>query len=90
MIPLWYWKTSTGNMEMGADKRKAALEGRNEIGFTALSITLVDVVVFLPLSLAGGMIGAILREFSLVVVISTLMSLFVSFTITPLLAFKKQ
>jgi HAE1 family hydrophobic/amphiphilic exporter-1 len=74
------------HMEMRSDKRKAALEGRNEIGFTALSITLVDVVVFLPLSLAGGMIGAILREFSLVVVVSTLMSLFVSFTITPLLA----
>jgi HAE1 family hydrophobic/amphiphilic exporter-1 len=73
------------HMEMGADKRKAALDGRNEIGFTALSITLVDVVVFLPLALAGGMIGAILREFSLVVVISTLMSLFVSFTITPVL-----
>ncbi|MFH6991629.1 efflux RND transporter permease subunit [Flavobacterium sp. FlaQc-48] len=73
------------HMEMGSDKRKAALEGRNEIGFTALSITLVDVVVFLPLALAGGMIGSILREFSMVVVISTLMSLFVSFTITPLL-----
>jgi HAE1 family hydrophobic/amphiphilic exporter-1 len=73
------------HMEMGSDKRKAALEGRNEIGFTALSITLVDVVVFLPLALAGGMIGSILREFSLVVVISTLMSLFVSFTVTPLL-----
>jgi hydrophobe/amphiphile efflux-1 (HAE1) family protein len=73
------------HMEMGSDRRKAALEGRNEIGFTALSITLVDVVVFLPLALAGGMIGAILREFSLVVVFSTLMSLFVSFTITPVL-----
>lgn len=74
------------HLEMGSEKRKAALEGRNEIGFTALSITLVDVVVFLPLAMAGGMIGSILREFSLVVVISTLMSLFVSFTITPLLA----
>jgi hydrophobic/amphiphilic exporter-1 (mainly G- bacteria), HAE1 family len=74
------------HMEMGSDKRKAALEGRNEIGFTALSITLVDVVVFLPLALAGGKIGGILREFSLVVVFSTLMSLFVSFTITPVLA----
>ena len=73
------------HMEMGSDRRKAALDGRNEIGFTALSITLVDVVVFLPLALAGGMIGSILREFSLVVVFSTLMSLFVSFTITPLL-----
>ncbi len=47
------------HMELGADRRKAALEGRNEIGFTALSITLVDVVVFLPLALAGGMIGSI-------------------------------
>lgn len=74
------------HMEMGADRRKAALDGRNEIGFTAMAITLVDVVVFLPLAVSGGIIGAILKEFSLVVVISTLMSLFVSFTITPMLA----
>ncbi|WP_256011674.1 efflux RND transporter permease subunit [Desertivirga xinjiangensis] len=74
------------HLEMGSNKVKAALDGRNEIGFTALAITLVDVVVFLPLALSGGIIGSILREFSLVVVISTLMSLFVSFTITPLLA----
>jgi HAE1 family hydrophobic/amphiphilic exporter-1 len=76
------------HMEMGKDKRKAALEGRNEIGFTAMAITLVDVVVFVPLALAGGLIGNILREFSLVVVFSTLMSLLVSFTLTPLLASK--
>ncbi len=74
------------HMEMGKDKLNATLEGRAEIGFTAISITLVDVVVFVPLALAGGMIGNILREFSLVVVCSTLMSLFVCFTITPLLA----
>ncbi|HLP16937.1 MAG TPA: efflux RND transporter permease subunit, partial [Bacteroidota bacterium] len=52
----------------------------------ALSITMVDVVVFLPLSLVSGLVGNILREFAIVVVASTLMSLFVSFTITPLLA----
>lgn len=74
------------HLEMGKDKVKAALDGRNEIGFTALAITLVDVVVFVPMALSGGMIGNILREFSLVVVFSTLMSLFVSFTLTPLLA----
>jgi hydrophobic/amphiphilic exporter-1 (mainly G- bacteria), HAE1 family len=74
------------HLEMGADRVKAALDGRNEIGFTAMAITLVDVVVFLPLAFSGGLIGAILREFSLVVVFSTLMSLFVSFTITPMLA----
>ena len=73
-------------LEMGRNKVEAALEGRQEIGFTAIAITLVDVVVFLPLSMSGGLIGNILREFSLVVVFSTLMSLFVSFTLTPLLA----
>ncbi|MFN3489382.1 MAG: efflux RND transporter permease subunit [Emticicia sp.] len=73
-------------LEMGKNKVQAAIEGRQEIGFTALAITLVDVVVFLPLSMSGGLIGNILREFSLVVVFSTLMSLLVSFTLTPLLA----
>jgi HAE1 family hydrophobic/amphiphilic exporter-1 len=74
------------HMEMGKSRWQAALDGRAEIGFTALAITLVDVVVFVPLALTQGLIGNILREFSLVVVFSTLMSLFVSFTLTPLLA----
>ena len=74
------------HLEMGKDSRKAAIDGRNEIGFTALSITLVDVVVFLPIALTGGLIGNLMKQFAWVVVISTLMSLFVSFTITPLLA----
>jgi hydrophobic/amphiphilic exporter-1 (mainly G- bacteria), HAE1 family len=74
------------HLERGEEPRQAALIGRNEIGFTALSITMVDVVVFLPLSLVSGIVGNILREFSVVMVISTLVSLFVSFTLTPLLA----
>lgn len=74
------------HLEKGENKRKAALEGRNEIGFAALSITLVDVVVFVPLSLVSGLVGNILREFALVVVVSTLFSLLVSFTIIPVLA----
>lgn len=74
------------HMEMGKNKRQATIDGRSEIGFTAMSITLVDVVVFLPMAMAGGMIGNILREFALVVVFSTLMSLIVCFTLTPLLA----
>ncbi len=73
------------HMEMGKDKRRAAIEGRSEISFTALAITLVDVVVFLPLGLVSGMIGNIVREYALVVVFSTLMSLMVAFTLTPLL-----
>jgi HAE1 family hydrophobic/amphiphilic exporter-1 len=74
------------HLEMGKNKRTAALDGRNEIGFTALAITMVDVVVFLPLGLVSGMIGNIVREYAFVVVFSTLMSLLVAFTLTPLLA----
>lgn len=74
------------HLEMGESSRLAALRGRSEIGFTAVSITLVDVVVFLPLSLISGLIGNIVREYALVIVVSTLMSLVVSFTMTPMLA----
>ncbi len=74
------------HLEQGEEQKVAALNGRNEIGFTALSITMVDVVVFLPLAMVTGLIGGITRQFSLVVVISTLMSLLVSFTVTPMLA----
>jgi HAE1 family hydrophobic/amphiphilic exporter-1 len=73
-------------LEKGTDKREAAIRGRNEIGFAALAITFVDVAVFLPLALIGGIVGNIMRQFAVVVVISTMMSLFVSFTLTPLLA----
>ncbi|GAA4469915.1 efflux RND transporter permease subunit [Nibrella saemangeumensis] len=73
-------------MEKGEDKRQAALNGRNDIGFAAIAITLVDVVVFVPLSFVPGLVGDLVREFSLVVVISTLFSLLVSFTLTPMIA----
>ncbi len=74
------------HMELGEDKKTAALNGRSEIGFAAVAITLVDVVVFLPIALVGGLVGKIFREFGLTIVISTLISLFVSFTLTPMLA----
>lgn len=74
------------HLQMGKGSRKAALDGRTEIGFTALAITLVDVVVFSPVVFIDGIIADILKQFSIVVVISTLMSLFVCFTLTPWLA----
>jgi HAE1 family hydrophobic/amphiphilic exporter-1 len=74
------------HLQMGKGRRKAALDGRNEIGFTALAITLVDVVVFSPVVFIEGTISDILQQFSIVVVVSTLMSLFVCFTLTPWLA----
>lgn len=74
------------HIEMGKDKVRSAYEGRMEIGFTAISITLVDVVVFLPIIFSSGLVADLLRQFSVVIVASTLMSLFVSFTLVPLLA----
>ena len=72
--------------ELGATPEDAAVEGREEIGAAAVAITLVDVVVFLPIAFIQGQVGRNLVEFALVVVISTLTSLFVSFTVTPTLA----
>ena len=74
------------HLEHGEEPVKAAIEGRSEIGFAAIAITLVDVVVFLPISLVGGLVGRIFSEFGITVVVSTLLSLFVSFTLTPMLA----
>ena len=70
----------------GKDRVTASIAGRKEIGFTALSITLVDVAVFLPMALAQSIMTGVIRQFSLVIVVATLTSLFVSFTLTPLLA----
>lgn len=74
------------HMEKGEDRKTAAINGRSEIGFAAIAITLVDVVVFLPIAMVGGLVGKIFREFGLTIVFSTLISLFVSFTLTPMLA----
>jgi HAE1 family hydrophobic/amphiphilic exporter-1 len=70
----------------GEGPSQAAISGRLEIGVAAIVITLVDVVVFLPISFLPGSVGLFLREFGLVVTVATLTSLFVSFTVTPSLA----
>jgi hydrophobic/amphiphilic exporter-1 (mainly G- bacteria), HAE1 family len=72
--------------ESGEEPRTAAIKGRMEIGVAAVVITLVDVVVFLPISFLPGTVGLFMREFGLVVTVATLTSLFVSFTVTPALA----
>lgn len=72
--------------DLGEKPFDAALRGRSEIGMAAIVITLVDVVVFLPIAFLKSQVGEQLQEFGLVVAISTLTSLFVSFTITPTLA----
>ncbi len=74
------------HLDMGKEKRTAAMDGRLEIGFSAISITLVDVVVFLPILFLQVFVADMLKQFSVVVITSTLTSLLVGFTLTPWLA----
>jgi HAE1 family hydrophobic/amphiphilic exporter-1 len=78
----------TRHRDMGQGPHDAAINGRSEIGGAAVAITMVDVVVFLPIALLPGITGEFLKEYGAVVVTATLFSLFVSFTLTPLLAAK--
>ncbi|MGV3640789.1 MAG: efflux RND transporter permease subunit [Adhaeribacter sp.] len=74
------------HMEMGKKAPQAAYDGIREISSTVVSITLVIVVVFVPLALSSGLVSDILRQFAVVVAVATLISLFVAFTLIPLLA----
>jgi len=74
------------HMEMGKNKVRAAYDATSEIGFTVVSITLVIVVVFFPIAISTGLVSNILRQFCVVVIIATMLSLFSSFTIVPLLS----
>jgi len=76
----------TRHRDMGEKPLDAAYTGRTEIGQAAITITLVDVVVFLPIAFLSGIVGKYMKEFGVVIVVATLFSLFVSFTLTPLLA----
>ena len=73
-------------MEKGASSWDAAIGTWDEIGVSVMSITAVIVVVFLPIGLVTGLVADLLRQFSLVVVAATIISLIVSFTLTPWLA----
>jgi HAE1 family hydrophobic/amphiphilic exporter-1 len=74
------------HLKRGEQPKEASYNGRGEIGLAAITITLVDVVVFLPMAWMGGIVGQFFRQFGLTVAASTLFSLLVSFTVTPMLA----
>lgn len=74
------------HLMQGEAPKSAALHGRSEIGMAAVAITLCDVVVFLPIAFMTGMVGQYFKQFGLTIVFATLFSLFVSFTLTPMLA----
>lgn len=76
------------HLEMGKDKFKAASEGTAEIGLAVTATTLTLVAVFLPVGMMTGIVGQFFKQFGITVAVSVLVSLFVAFTLTPMLSAK--
>jgi multidrug efflux pump len=73
------------NLEHGMAPYPAALEGARQIGFTVVSISLSLVAAFTPLIFMDGIVGRLLREFSLTLTFAIAVSTVVSLTITPMI-----
>ncbi|MDH4191533.1 MAG: efflux RND transporter permease subunit [Betaproteobacteria bacterium] len=74
------------HVALGATHREAALEATREIGLAVLATTLSIVAVFLPVGFMGGIIGRFFHQFGMTVVAAVLISMFVSFTLDPMLS----
>ncbi|MGC2781982.1 MAG: efflux RND transporter permease subunit [Bradyrhizobium sp.] len=73
------------NLEHGLPPMRAALDGARQIGFTVLSISLSLVAAFVPLIFMDGVVGRLLREFSLTLTFAIVVSTLVSLTVTPMI-----
>src|SRR5205814_4154846 len=73
------------NLEHGIPPYQAALLGARQIGFTVLSISLSLIAAFTPLIFMDGIVGRLLREFSLTLTFAIVVSTVVSLTITPMI-----
>jgi hydrophobic/amphiphilic exporter-1 (mainly G- bacteria), HAE1 family len=74
------------HVHMGKDHIRAAREGTDEIGLAVFSTSLAVIAVFIPVAFMGGMIGKIFFQFGVTVAFAVLVSLFVSFTLDPMLS----
>lgn len=74
------------HMEMGSDRRTAALEGTAEIGMAVAATTFSIMAVFVPVAFMPGVSGEWFRPFALTVTCSVIVSLFISFTLDPMLS----
>lgn len=74
------------HVEEGKSRWQAAIDGTKQISFTVLSMTISLIVVFIPLVYMAGLIGKILREFSIVMITVIAFSGFISLTLTPMLS----
>jgi len=73
------------HVEEGEEPYAAAAKGASEIGFTILSMTVSLAAVFIPIVFMGGIVGRLLHEFAVTIVLTILISGFVSVTLTPML-----
>ncbi|MCL4738319.1 MAG: efflux RND transporter permease subunit [Burkholderiaceae bacterium] len=71
---------------MGKDHHTAAREGTDEIGLAVLATTFAICAVFVPVAFMGGIVGKFFYPFGVTVVVAVLVSLFVSFTLDPMLS----
>jgi hydrophobic/amphiphilic exporter-1 (mainly G- bacteria), HAE1 family len=74
------------HLERGVEPRKAALEGTKEISLSVLATTLTICAVFVPVAFMSGIVGQFFRQFGLTITAAVLMSLFVAFTLDPMLS----
>ena len=74
------------HMRMGKDHHQAALDGTQEIGLAVMATTFTIVAVFLPVGFMGGIIGRFFHQFGITVAAAVLLSMFVSFTLDPMLS----
>lgn len=74
------------HLEMGKDKYDAAADGTAEIGLAVTATTLTLVAVFLPVGMMTGIVGQFFKQFGVTVAVSVLVSLFVAFTLTPMMS----
>lgn len=74
------------HVQMGKDSFTAAMDGTREIGLAVFATTLSIVAVFLPIGFMGGIIGKFFHEFGITIVAAVLISMFVSFTLDPMLS----
>jgi HAE1 family hydrophobic/amphiphilic exporter-1 len=76
----------TRHLHMGKSHLRAALDGTNEIGLAVIATTLTIVAVFLPVAFMDGIVGRFFYEFGVTVSAAVLISLFVAFTLDPMLS----
>ncbi|HEU4600796.1 MAG TPA: efflux RND transporter permease subunit, partial [Steroidobacteraceae bacterium] len=72
--------------DMGKSHRRAALEGTQEIGLAVMATTFAILAVFIPVAFMRGVIGRFFLQFGITVAVAVLVSLFVSFTLDPMLS----